>query len=147
MALVDLNLNPNRRILRQFGFVALVGFGALAAWMRWRGGLFGLSVGAAAPVLVVVFSAVGLLSAAFSIARPGANRPLYVALSVVTYPIGFLLSFLVMGVLYFGLITPIALVFRVAGRDALCRRIDPEVQTYWTERRAPDDVGRYFRQF
>jgi hypothetical protein len=35
--LIDLNLRPDPKVLRQFGFVALVGFGLLAvcAWFEW----------------------------------------------------------------------------------------------------------------
>jgi hypothetical protein len=44
---------------------------------------------------------------------------------------------LVLGALYFLIFTPVALVMRAAGRDALCRRFEPEARSYWIERPPP----------
>jgi hypothetical protein len=46
--LVQLNLRPEPRQLRQFGWIALVGFGLLGSVLIWKGGLFGASFGSAA---------------------------------------------------------------------------------------------------
>jgi hypothetical protein len=43
--------------------------------------------------------------------------------------------------------TPFALLFRVLGRDALQRRLEPESQTYWQARAAQRDKLSYFRQW
>ena len=47
MPVMTLNLDPGRKVLRQFGFVALAGFGILG-WLclRWNG-LFGFDFGSA----------------------------------------------------------------------------------------------------
>ena len=47
------------------------------------------------------------------------------------FPIGFVLSYLIMGTLYFLIIGPIALLFRVLGRDSMRRAYDPKASTYW----------------
>lgn len=41
---------------------------------------------------------------------------------------------IVLGVLFFLVITPIALIMRATGRDTLNRKIDPSASTYWIER-------------
>jgi hypothetical protein len=38
------------------------------------------------------------------------------------------------GLLFFGILTPVALVFRILGRDALRLKRDPKARTYWIER-------------
>ena len=43
-------------------------------------------------------------------------------------------------VMYFGLFTPIGLVFRLIGRDPLHRARRPGVESYWTPKPAPADV-------
>ena len=45
--------------------------------------------------------------------------------------------------MYFGIFTPTAWVMRWAGRDALKRRFEPGVRTYWVERDppGPDPAG------
>ena len=82
-----------------------------------------------------------------AILRPAALRPFYLAITAVSLPIGVVVSFVILAVLYFGVFTPIALVFRLVGRDVLHRRFDASAKTYWTPRRAVQDVRRYFRQF
>ena len=61
-------------------------------------------------------------------------------------PIGFVIARVVMGV-FFGVVTPIALVFRVTGRDALERTLDRGAATYWRRRSPVVDEARCYRQF
>jgi hypothetical protein len=44
---------------------------------------------------------------------------------------------LVLGAMFYGVITPIGLAMRWAGRDALRTRRDPGARSYWIERRPP----------
>ena len=73
--------------------------------------------------------------------------PIYVGLTVLAYPIGFVLSYLIMGFLFFVMITPLGLFFRLVGRDPLERAFDPEATTYWADPRPRRAKGSYFRQF
>ena len=41
---------------------------------------------------------------------------------------------IVMGVLFFFTITPIAVIFRIIGKDPLNRDLDKKLETYWIER-------------
>ena len=117
MALTQINLRPTSRELRQFGCIALAGFTLLGGWILWKGTLFGFNLGSAAPTVGYVFWGLAALTALFSVLVPTANRPLYVALVLVTWPIGFVVSHVIMAVVFFGVITPVGLLFRVLGRD------------------------------
>ena len=44
---------------------------------------------------------------------------------------------LVMGVIFFGLITPVGIFMRIIGRDAMNRQIQVEKPSYWIERQPP----------
>ena len=46
---------------------------------------------------------------------------------------------LVMGLLFFVTVTPIALIFRLIGKDPLNRKLDPNCESYWIER-DPDEL-------
>ena len=60
--------------------------------------------------------------------------------------VGRALGFVLLPLLFFLVITPLALVFRLQGRDALGRRV--RRSTYWTKRDdGPRDVTFYRRQF
>src|SRR5512140_3864073 len=147
MKLIELNLHPDRRTLRQFGFIALLLFGGLGAMILWKGRLFGFDLGAAARPTAYALWAVGFVSALLSLVAPAANRFLFVGLVVVTAPVGFVLSHVLMAVIFFGVFTPVGLFFRLVGRDPLRRRFDREAATYYVPHRETGDIERYFRQY
>ena len=139
MALLELDLDPRPKVLRAFGIGALVFFGALAG------------LGAASwdwpQAAWLPVAAVGLLSGAFALARPSWNRPLYLLLTVACYPLGLVASYVVLAIIFYVVLTPVGLVFRLIGRDALRRRRPREATTYWIARSGSPAPERYFRQF
>jgi hypothetical protein len=148
MALIEINWSPDRKQLRFFAILWFVFFAFAGALAAWRAGLIG---GTAAPgaswnvpailwALAVVVSAVGLVF-------PPAIKPVYLLWMGASFPIGWTVSHILLGLTYFGLFTLVAVIFRVIGRDALARRFDRGAATYWVRRSPPTDVGRYFKQF
>ena len=55
---------------------------------------------------------------------------------------------IVLGVIFYGVFTPVALVMRLLGRDAMQRQFKPDAPTYWVERTPPgppdDSFGNQF---
>jgi hypothetical protein len=62
------------------------------------------------------------------------------ALHKITNPI-------IMGVLFFGVILPIAMLFRLRGADPLKLSFDKNATSYWTMRDAADAAGDMSKQF
>ena len=148
MALIEINWNPDRQQLRSFAMLWFVFFVFAGTVIAWRRGLLG---GGAAPAatwtvpialwtLAVVVSAIGL-------AFPAAIKPVYLIWMGASFPIGWTVSHVLLGVTYFGLFTLVAGIFRLMGRDALSRRIDRGAETYWIRRAPRGDAGRYFKPF
>ena len=134
----DIPFHPDRKTLRQFAGLWLVFFGGMALWqalVRGRPSL-GLSIGA----LALVVGLAGLT-------RPEWVRLIYVGWMVLAFPIGWTVSQVILLLMFYGLFTPIGLVFRLIGRDPLQRARRPGVESYWTPKPAPADVRRYFKQF
>jgi hypothetical protein len=52
----------------------------------------------------------------------------------------------VMAIFYFGVITPVACLFRIIGRDALTRRNSKPTTTYWTKYTRKPTLKSYFHQ-
>jgi len=148
MSLIDMNFKPDRATLRQFGWISLVAFGALGAltWFKHRF-LFWPIEPQTAQTTAYVLWAIAALSALFAIVAPSALRGLYVALMLIALPIGFVLSHVIMAIIFYGLFTPVGLLMRLFGRDPMCRRLDPNASTYWVPRETVTDPKRYFRQF
>ncbi|MCA9055437.1 MAG: hypothetical protein KDA75_16465, partial [Planctomycetaceae bacterium] len=73
------------------------------------------------------------------------QKPLYRGWIVLMFPLAWLMSVLVLGILYFGLMTPIACISRFAGRDPL--QLRSPANSYWIRRPpGPTAKARYFRQ-
>jgi hypothetical protein len=145
--MIDLNLRPDERTLRQFGWIALAGFGLLAL-MAWRGWLIFAAVPEIArDEFAVVFAALALASATFSLVWPKANWPIYVGLTIVAFPIGFVLSYVIMATLFYVIIAPIGFVMRLLGHDPMDRRFRPDAPSYWVDARPPRPSASYFKQF
>jgi hypothetical protein len=145
--LVEINFNPDTKTLRQFGVIAFVGFGILAALAYYEKLVFSFGLGDARIPVVATFGALGTIALLFSLVAPRANRILYVGLTLLAFPIGFVLSYLIMGTLFFLIIGPIAIVFRLLGKDAMHRAYDPSAPTYWSEARHARDKESYFHQY
>jgi hypothetical protein len=132
----DINFNPSDRTLRQFGAVALVVFGFLAlieAEVRLR------------PTMALVYGVAALLIGIPGLLLPRAVKPIFVGWSIVAFPIGFVVSTTALLLLYWVLFTPIAVFFRMTGRDVLERR-KPAAASYWKPKAAARDKRAYFHQ-
>ncbi len=139
MAMMEINWKPSDKTLRQFGFGCLVMLPVLGYLLHWR---FGLPAKAAWGM-----AAAGVLLFAAGLSVPKAVWPFYVLLTAVGFPIGWLISHAVMILFYFGILTPIGLVFRLMGRDVLHCRWDKQADTYWVRCTRSVSARRYFRQF
>jgi hypothetical protein len=145
--LIPVTLRPSRRQLRTFGLITAVLTAVVGASFYFRGHMWGISV---EPALgsqlghILWGASVALVVAAFAV--PKAFVPLYVLLTVVTLPIGFVMSHILIATIYFVIITPIALVMRVLGRDTMTRKLDRAAPTYWVKR-SETKPGRYLRQY
>jgi hypothetical protein len=55
---------------------------------------------------------------------------------------------IVMGVLFYGVVTPIAVIRRLSGSDSMKLRFDPQAPSYWQERKppgpAPETMAKQF---
>jgi hypothetical protein len=129
------NWNPDRRTLRQFAAIWLCVFLFLGTWSAWKGG-------AVAPGILW---GLGLLVGLPGLAFPSVARPVYVGMMLVSAPIGWVVSHVLLAVVYFVLFAGLGLVFRLCGRDRLRIRFDRGAATYWNVRRSRPDAARYFR--
>ena len=145
--LVEIDLNPNAKTLKQFGLIAFAGFGLLAALAYFEKLVFAFGLGDMRVAVAAVLASLGILALVFSIVAPRANRLIYVGFSLLAFPIGFVLSYLIMGFLFFFVIGPVAVGLRLFGRDPLHRAPDPDAASYWSKAHSPRDKESYFHQY
>lgn len=133
----DLPLKPSDRTLREFAGLWCLFFSGLGAWHGLVQNNSPLG-----RLLAVAGFTVGLCGLVY----PRAVRPIFVTWLVLAFPIGWVVSKLLLVVLFFGLVTPVALLFRLQGRDALQLRREQK-QSYWTAKERSGSPARYFRQY
>jgi hypothetical protein len=129
---------PSDRQLRQFAWALIVFVTIVLAVRVWRG----QPIGPGSMVLVAAGWSLGALGALW----PRGIEWLFVAATAVTRPIGLVVSELMIVLMYFGVITPVAIVGRLVGRDRLRRAFDRRAASYWVPRKPTADPSRYFRQ-
>jgi len=148
MALMTVNWRPDRGQLRGFALACLLALGLLGAWVFFRRSLVGFPMPAAtARSAAWVLWALAALCGVLAAAAPRGIYPLYLALTAVSLPIGLVVSHGALALLFYGVLTPVGLLFRLVRRDPLHRRFDSSARSYWVRREAVTDVRRYFRQF
>ena len=145
--MIQIDLEPDESTLRQFGWIAVFGFGflALLAWNEWL--IFAMGLGDARSGVAGVFVLLAFLAGSFSLVYPKANLPIYLGLTIVAYPIGFVLSYVILGSLFYLMLAPVGLFFRLTGRDLLNRRFEEGRESYWLDARPERPKESYFRQF
>ncbi len=147
MAFISIDYNPPPRTLRNFGFMGIVAFGALAALLHYKMYFFAKFPTFAAPMATYILAGLSVYCGVFAVAAPAALRWLYVTLTVVGFPIGFVMSYVVVSIMFFLIITPIGIIMRMFGRDALRLKFNAQATTHWIPRHPPATIKRYFRQF
>jgi len=135
---VSLALNPLPRRKQLLGLAIPATFALLGGAVR--GGVPAWGVAGAS-------AAVGLGGAALIWAAPAIGRGLYRGWMQAALPAGWTLSHLVLGAVYYLVLTPVGLGLRLSGYDPMRRKFEPEAETYWVERPASDRRDRVFRQF
>jgi hypothetical protein len=128
---------PDRNELRRFAISMLVGFAVIGLIFIWRAGDF--SRGA----LICWAIGAALAIAAFT---PGLGRVAYLLVYLPTSVIGYVVSHIALGLIFFFIFTPLGLLLRLMGKDLLQLRA-ARGQTNWRRVREVGDANRYYRQF
>lgn len=111
---------------RAFGLVFAVLFAVIGAFKLWHDSVLGWWwLGASGAVAAVALTVPGLLAPA--------NR-VWLKFGLLLHRV---VEPLVMGILFFAVVTPIGAAMRLAGKDPLRLKREPAAATYWLEREPP----------
>lgn len=121
---------------RTFGLV-FIGIFLIAAGYFWHKGY--------STTLIELFLGLALAFLICTLAAPKVLRPLNKAWYQLGLILGRFVSPIVLGILFFIVITPVAIVMRLAGRDALLLK-KRKVDSYWIDRKPPGPEPESFKE-
>ncbi len=114
---------------RSFGLVFAAAFALLALYLAWHGNAWWPTVSMPAPLLLLL-----------ALTRPALLAPLNRIWTKIGLALGAIVAPVVMAFIYFALITPMAVLARLLGKDFLCLARDPAAPTYWIVRSTQDHL-------
>ena len=137
---INQHLNcQNKKQLRQFGL--MVG-GVLALIGLWK-----LYQGKHETARLILWSVGGALMVTGAVV-PKLLTPVYWIWMKLAHLLGWVNTRLLLGIIFFVIITPMAIVMRIFGRDALNQKIDKDANSYWIPRSPIKSVKEHCeRQF
>ena len=136
--MIQIDWNPSRRFLRQFSVLFVLFFAIVAAIQHFQYDSTRLAI-----ALAAFGTAIGLAG----FALPSFMRVVYVIWMAVVYPIGWIVTNLVLAIGFYLVVTPIGITMKLCGYDPMQRSFDGSAKSYWKPRRQRQSVERYFKQF
>ncbi len=121
---------PTRKDLRKFGAIMAAGFAVIAAIAFWR---------EHAPTWQVLAGISGFFLI-FGLILPDVLRPIEFVWMKFAYILGTIMTFIIVTLTFFIVITPIGLLTRIAGKDLLSLKFNKNLPSYWVKTE-PDGPG------
>ena len=92
------------------------------------------------------FAGIGLCSLCQALLAPQTLKPVYFVFLKVTHAIGWFNTRAILIILYFIVVTPIAVLMRMFGKNLLDRKMDKGLSSYWVERKTKTTLKEQFEK-
>lgn len=132
----DLPLNPTQRVLRQFAGTWFLVFTIAAI----RSSAHGHKSAGIALVLIGLVGVAGMV-------KPLLVKHLFLGATIAAYPLGWIVTQIILAIMFYAVLTPIALIARWRGHDSLQLRRPTAKSTFWTPRAEQPKAENYLKQF
>lgn len=130
-------IKSTKEELKKFGITVGIALGLLGAFFLWKERWF-YHYFLAASVSFIIFGA----------ALPSILMPVQKTWMAFAIVMGFLMTRLILTLLFYLVVTPVALIAKLVRKDFLDMRIDREAQSYWRPRiKKIPDKATYERQY
>lgn len=131
------SIRSGKKELRQFGIIIAIACGLLGVLLWWRGKTY--------------YSYSFIIAAAFlfsGLTLPAALKPFQKVWMTISILMGWLMTRVILIILFYGILTPIGLLGRLCGKDFLDIKINKNAPSYWILRdRKEYDKKSYEQQF
>ena len=116
-------MKTDAKELRKFSIILFLGFGILGLLVFWRKGEAGL-----------ILCGVALALLLCGLTRPQFLVYPYKGWMALSSILGFLMTHVILSLMYYIVFTPIGIVMRIFGRDILNKQFNRNEKTYWIKR-------------
>ena len=106
-----------------------------------------IRAGASPMTIATILWVLGALVSIGIFALPTAGKWVFVGWMLAAVPIGWTISYAIMAIAFYLVVTPIGLVMRLCRYDPMKRRLDAAAPSYWTPHSTEAERSRYLRQF
>lgn len=135
--MIDIDLKPDKAKLRGFGWIAAVFFSFWTYWFLFHFRIEWLAYG---------FAALAIYGFLGAIALPSALKWLYLGLTLVAFPIGWVVSNVLLMLIFFLVFAPIGLLLRLTGHDPMQRKRTP-LQSRWIPCKTHRSAKSYYQLY
>ncbi len=118
------NIKSGKKHLREFGFTVGTVFGLIGLFLLWKGREHYVS-----------FIAISILLILTGLLLPTALKPIQKIWMAIALVIGFIMTRVILFFLFYFILTPIAILARLSGKESLSLKLDKKAQTYWISRK------------
>jgi hypothetical protein len=130
-------IRSGRRDLRRFGITMCIALAVLAALLFWRGKGIYIYLALLSPVFLIL-----------GLAVPVALRPVHKVWMSLAYVLGWVMTRVILSLLFFLGVTPVGLIGRLLGKKFLDVDMQDSRETYWIRRdQGEQGPARYEKQY
>jgi hypothetical protein len=127
----------DKKEIRTFAITMFIALSILGGLLLWRKGEFGL---------IFCFAALAFL--AFGLSYPQILYPVYRGWMTIARVLGFVMTHLILTLVYYLVFTPTGLLMRVFNKTPLEFKLEPDSQTYWRSKaKTEPSFNRYEKMF
>jgi hypothetical protein len=138
------SIDVSNAAVRKFGYLMAAVSAAASVFIIWRSG------GAPGAERLWIPGA-GCLLAVVGRFLPRILRPVYRLWMMLAVVLGFVMTRIILGIVFICVVTPIGIVMRMLGRDPLRKHPDASADSYWIDRdsgfESPEDASSRMRRY
>lgn len=133
-------VDTSKKALRSFGWVVGLVLIGIAAFIWWRKGW--VATGA-----VQWLGGIGGVLTVLGLTVPTILLPVYRVWMALAVVLGFVMTRVILSVVFYLIMTPIGLIMRLLGKDPMERTLKPEDSSYWIKKEYRDDSGARMEKY
>ena len=134
------SIDTSRKALRSFGLLVGGVLLAIAGIVYWRAEWTAVTA-------VRILGGIGGLLVVLGLVAPTLLKPVHKAWMALAVILGYIMTRVLLTLVYFLAVTPIGLIMKALGKDLLNRKLDREAESYWIRKSYPDRSAKRLEKY